>query len=208
MLPVVASCFMAKAAARWVQITIAAGPEIGLYGPFRCRLALSPFELHICDHAELLKALRVGSVNELQMRDLVAVVRVAICLACGSKGIEARAYGAVPDGMDMDGKTGRASFWTRRAKRSWLRKLTLASRLGSRRKDRSRSRAMTGTRFGLIAAVSSCWAWRRWRAPRAASDAERAQPSYSRRYSSRASCTERQLSVTLGSTAAHLGFVT
>jgi hypothetical protein len=40
------------------------------------------------------------------MRDLVAVVPVTIRRARGSKCIEARAYGAIADGVNVDRKTG------------------------------------------------------------------------------------------------------
>src|SRR4029077_1909281 len=73
---------------------------------FRRRLALGPFELEVGDHAELLEAREVDGVNKLQMRHLVAVVLVAIRRAGCGKSIEARPYGAVPNGMDVHRDSG------------------------------------------------------------------------------------------------------
>ena len=88
-----------------IEILVSIGPEIRFERAFGRRFSLRPFELEVGDSAELLEAREVW-IHELQMRDLVAVVPVTIRRARGSKCIEARAYGAIADGVNVDRKTG------------------------------------------------------------------------------------------------------
>jgi hypothetical protein len=89
-----------------IEILVSIGPKIRFKRAFGRRFALGPFELEVGHHADLLEAREVCGIHELQMRDLVAVVPVTIRRARGSKCIEARAYGAIADGVNVDRKTG------------------------------------------------------------------------------------------------------